>query len=174
MAGDSCSEIFKTAENLVEGGPLRHFCASAYVYNPKTNEFLLIRHRKRGCWIPPGGHVEDNERPDITAIRETLEETGIAVRLIGAPAPLFHGEVAIAQPFGLRIYEDGPCHEHMSFLYAAIPVGGSLAMSEREVEDVGWFLLEKILSESFGAAPAVGDWCRFLSKQLPQLLLAKN
>jgi 8-oxo-dGTP pyrophosphatase MutT (NUDIX family) len=160
--------------NLAEKGSLRHFCASAFVYDIDARNFLLIRHRKRGCWIPPGGHVEENERPDITAVRETQEETGIAVRLVGAPAPLFAEEMAIVQPFGLRIYEELPGHEHMSFLYAAVPVGGYLAMSEREVEDVGWFSLEKILSVSFGAAPAVGDWCRFLSKQLPSLLLAAN
>ncbi|MDR2664569.1 MAG: NUDIX domain-containing protein [Puniceicoccales bacterium] len=171
-----CAKNFEPIrkEDFTDAGPLRHFCASAFIYDIAEEKFLLIRHRKCGYWIPPGGHVEADERPDVTAVREAQEETGIAVRLVGAPAPLFPGETAIVQPFGLRIYEDGPGHEHMSFLYAAVPTGGSLAMSEREVEDVGWFSLDKIFSESFGAAPAVGGWCRFLSKKIPSLLPVEN
>ena len=40
---------------------------------------LLHRHRRLGIWLQPGGHVEPGERPEDAALRETVEETGIAV-----------------------------------------------------------------------------------------------
>lgn len=32
-----------------------------------------------GTWSFPGGHLEENERPEITARREVLEETGLEI-----------------------------------------------------------------------------------------------
>lgn len=35
-------------------------------------------------WCLPGGRVEAGEAPDDTAVRETAEETGLSVRIVGA------------------------------------------------------------------------------------------
>ena len=116
-------------------------------------------------WIPPGGHVEENERPDVAAVREVAEETGIEVQLVAVPpfAPPFPGEVPMVQPLAMRIYGDGPGHEHMSFIYGAVPIGGKLLFSERDAEDVGWFSTKDAVDESFAAPPDVRAWCRYLS-----------
>lgn len=56
----------------------------AYVLASHDGKFLMGRHRQRG-WDIPGGHVEPGERPDISAAREALEETGskiVNLRLI--------------------------------------------------------------------------------------------
>ena len=34
----------------------------------------------KGTWSPPGGHVEFGERVLETAIRETMEETGVTIK----------------------------------------------------------------------------------------------
>ena len=60
----------------------KHFTASAVIIN-KENKVLLVDHKKLGVWIYPGGHVEDNEMPDQTIIREVKEETGLDVQIIG-------------------------------------------------------------------------------------------
>ena len=39
---------------------------------------LLIHHKGLGKWLPPGGHIEENEVPHEAAIREVYEETGIS------------------------------------------------------------------------------------------------
>lgn len=44
---------------------------------------LLVQHHRRGqaYWVVPGGGVRDLESLDVAARRETLEETGLEVRL---------------------------------------------------------------------------------------------
>lgn len=44
---------------------------------------VLLVHHNIGHWGFPKGHVEDNETEVDTAIRETLEETGVSARVVG-------------------------------------------------------------------------------------------
>jgi 8-oxo-dGTP pyrophosphatase MutT (NUDIX family) len=61
---------------------------------------LLLLHRRLGIWVQPGGHLEAAESPWDAARRETEEETGLTVRLVGAePTPrLLHVDVHTAGP----------------------------------------------------------------------------
>lgn len=45
---------------------------------------LLVRRADIGVWTLPGGHREQNETLEETAVRETREETGYTVTLTGA------------------------------------------------------------------------------------------
>jgi ADP-ribose pyrophosphatase YjhB (NUDIX family) len=58
----------------------KHFTASALIVH--ENKILLLNHLKLGVWLYPGGHIEDNETPDQTVIREVKEETGLKVEII--------------------------------------------------------------------------------------------
>ncbi len=53
-----------------------HVTASAVVVGPKGT--LLHRHRRQRRWLQPGGHLEPGETPPEAALREVVEETGIA------------------------------------------------------------------------------------------------
>ncbi|HRI71290.1 MAG TPA: NUDIX hydrolase [Polyangium sp.] len=56
----------------------------AMVIVRKGDKFLLVHERKHGqLWYIPGGRVEPGETIEEGAIRETLEEGGIAVKLEG-------------------------------------------------------------------------------------------
>ncbi len=44
-------------------------------------KILLIKHLNGGHWAFPKGHVEKHETEEQTAIREIMEETGIAVEI---------------------------------------------------------------------------------------------
>lgn len=54
-----------------------HVTASAVVAGQRGT--VLHRHRRLGRWLQPGGHVDAGESPAEAAVRETVEEIGLAV-----------------------------------------------------------------------------------------------
>lgn len=145
----------------------RHFCVTVYVKNPIDSKFLLVHHRKLKKWVPPGGHVDPNEIPDAAAIRETLEETSVAVRLIGRVGP---ANDCLVAPYGIQrnIIKDGE-HEHLDLIYAAAPLdpGKNLELNERESLDIGWFTQDEIQAPNFSTFPTVRQWCAFFAREIP-------
>jgi phosphatase NudJ len=56
----------------------------ALVVVRKGDRFLLVQERKHGQrWYLPAGRAEPGESLADAALRETLEETGVPVRLLG-------------------------------------------------------------------------------------------
>lgn len=53
-----------------------------------TKKLLLVHHKKANLWLPPGGHVEVNEHPTQTVMREMKEELQDKAILLAAN-PLF-------------------------------------------------------------------------------------
>ena len=48
-----------------------------------TGALLLVRRRDTGDWELPGGRVKPGESASETAVRETAEESGVAVEITG-------------------------------------------------------------------------------------------
>lgn len=63
----------------------RQYTASAYTIDFENHSVLLVYNSKLKKWLQPGGHIldEELEMPSDAAIRETKEETGIDIRIIG-------------------------------------------------------------------------------------------
>lgn len=53
-----------------------------------AEHILLVDHRNARLWLPTGGHVEPDEHPRRTVVRELFEELGLAAEAgaIGPPA----------------------------------------------------------------------------------------
>ena len=79
----------------------RQYCASAYTIDFENKKVLLMYNKKLNKWLQPGGHIEGKETPEETAIRETFEETGIKIKIIG---PSFDGEKF--QPVATERYDE--------------------------------------------------------------------
>ena len=103
----------------------RHFTSTAFVLHPKENKILLHWHNKVNTWLPPGGHVEDNETPVDTVKRETLEETGLKIHLFNFNSRMakrkFNGIEEIQSPYtilleGIDDPENGE-HIHIDMIY---------------------------------------------------------
>jgi len=58
-----------------------HFTATGIVFNSEK-KILMIHHNKLQVWLPPGGHIDENELPDDAVLREILEETGVKAKII--------------------------------------------------------------------------------------------
>ncbi len=135
----------------------------------KSGKILLIHHKKLKKWMYPGGHVGANETPQEAVVRETKEETGYRVRVVGA-APLgLRGHAPAKElvlPFAI-LYEDVRYktgrHMHFDMVYFGMAEGrrGSLAegesqmlkwVSESEVDGIDtYYSIKKILKYSFRA-----------------------
>ncbi len=51
---------------------------SIAVYPRLGDRVLLIKHKRLGTWLPPGGELDQDETPLEAAARELREETGLA------------------------------------------------------------------------------------------------
>ena len=77
---------------------------------------LLVRSKKDpAIWIFPKGHIDPGETAEVTALRETQEESGVEADLIaaiGEPLEFQSGhELVSVQYFLLRPTAEGPSPE---------------------------------------------------------------
>jgi 8-oxo-dGTP pyrophosphatase MutT (NUDIX family) len=55
-----------------------HVTTSAVILSPDHSQTLLIDHVTIGRWLQPGGHYEPADHFHLSAMREAVEETGVA------------------------------------------------------------------------------------------------
>ena len=106
----------------------------------ERDRFLLVRGRRTGIWSFPKGHLKPGEMAHDCALRETREETGLALEpwAFYATRKLFAGEYYL-----YRIQERPLCPE-----------------DNGEVDEAGWFSLADMLRMEVNA-----DVRRFMSAQ---------
>ena len=122
--------------------------------------------------MPPGGHVDANETPEETALRECKEETGLDVEIVGS-TPSFSSDTLEAtagtqddlfadcpeegqmlkNPIAMLLENIPACpergedaHQHMDFLFLARPLDEeqTTVLAEEEGHEMRWFTREDI------------------------------
>ncbi len=84
---EKLSKLFYTNSSVISRkNTFGHITASAIVLDPTLSKILLIKHKKLGKFIQPGGHVDETDSSFYeTAKREVAEETGF-IDLMYIPA----------------------------------------------------------------------------------------
>lgn len=119
----------------------RHFCASAFVINPVDRKILLVHHSGFDRWVQPGGHIENDETPEETVVREVYEETGVRVKLLGERFPR---EDDFIRPLGIQKNRGTSGDLHIDITYAAVPLSLDEIEEDEEVDKYGWFSREEL------------------------------
>lgn len=128
-------------------------CHTVNAWTIHDGKTLLVKHKKLGIWLAPGGHVEDNELPHIAAEREFEEESGVQVKAISAlplditgitseylPLPFYCNLHEINKPRGNSF-----CEQHYSWgFFVTVLDASNLNDADDGVDGVGWFTLEEM------------------------------
>ncbi len=137
-----CPQCGAGMKTRPEGGAPRPYCPdcgfvqylnpspAAAVVLRRDERICLVKRRfppKQGQWSLPSGFMEYDESPEQTAVRETLEETGLAVEI----EDLLSVHQAILPP-------DRPV---VLVVYAVRETGGELQAGD-DAEEVGFFDLD--------------------------------
>lgn len=128
-----------------------HSASTAFIVsNEKPQKVLLVKHRKFGAWLPPGGHQEAKENSYETVIREVFEETGIDIKnYILRPKTLKDKTTILPKPEYIILenipkYKNEKPHQHQDFIYVIKVPFQEVIKAEKESEDIGWFTYDQI------------------------------
>jgi len=124
-------------------------------------KILLIHHRQLNKWLPLGGHIELEEDPEMAALREAKEESGLEVELLGERPPTTEpGTRALIAPRFLDIHRINDKHEHIGLIYWARPRDGSVTLAGAEHYAIRWCSSDELDSLSPAMSNAVKWYCR--------------
>ena len=140
--------------------PEGHMCASGILLFP-GNKVLMLEHKALGIWVVPGGHYDITDGSlSATAIRETMEETG----LTGVRLHSWHTSSGIpldidTHPIPQNDKKNEGAHQHFDFRYVLEvtdpqAAAEALQLDLNEVLDFKLFDLDEIDPAS-SIAPAI-------------------
>jgi 8-oxo-dGTP pyrophosphatase MutT (NUDIX family) len=117
-----------------------HVTGSALIVGPRG--IVLLKHRRLGIWVQPGGHIDAGEAPWEAARREAVEETGLPVRHLAGTPELAHVDV----------HPGGRGHTHLDLRYlfdAGADGAADPSPPAEESQEIGWY--------GWAEAPAVAE-----------------
>jgi 8-oxo-dGTP pyrophosphatase MutT (NUDIX family) len=122
---------------------------------------LLAHHRRLERWLPLGGRIELDEDPEAAARRETWEESGLEVELLGERPPTTgDGTRALIAPGFLDIHRITASHEHIGMIYWARPKAGELRLAPEEHHALRWCTAPDLDQLAPPLSPAVKWYAR--------------
>jgi 8-oxo-dGTP pyrophosphatase MutT (NUDIX family) len=121
------AELERLPRPFDEDADAVHVTGSAFVVGRRG--IVLLKHRRLGIWVQPGGHVDPGETPWDAARRETAEETGLAVAFPAGRVELAHVDV----------HPGGRGHTHLDLRYLLDGGDADPAPPPGESQEVHWF-----------------------------------
>ena len=119
-----------------------HVTASGIVVGRRGT--ALHKHKRLGIWMQPGGHIDPGERPEEAALREAIEELGLAVAHPPAGQYLIH----------LDVHDAANAHTHLDLRYLLLGADADPMPPADESPDARWCSWDEALRM---ADPALVD-----------------
>jgi 8-oxo-dGTP pyrophosphatase MutT (NUDIX family) len=94
-----------------------------------SREYLLVEQSQSGLWNFPKGHVENSENEHETALRETLEETGLNVKIIDG----FRETIS---------YDESKDAHKTVVMFIGKPLNMNVCIQKEEISDYSWLSFE--------------------------------
>lgn len=119
---------------------VRHFTATGFIVHQGST--LLHWHAKVKMWLPPGGHIEENEDPVQAVLREIHEETGVQAEVVPTGMRLnLDYQQQVHAPFTIVVEDiDDPIqgyHQHIDMIYFCRLVSNSAPVRD------GWLWVSR-------------------------------
>ncbi|MBA4249879.1 MAG: NUDIX hydrolase [Candidatus Puniceispirillum sp.] len=117
--------------------PRKHLVSYFLPLDQDQKKVLLVDHKNAQLWLPPGGHVEIDEHPKDTAIRECKEELDVDA-VFWSDDPFFLTSTAVEN--------HGKYHTDVSFWYilTANSIEDTYNFDQSEFSSIQWFHLDEI------------------------------
>jgi 8-oxo-dGTP diphosphatase len=115
---------------------IRHLHSSGGVIYRKQDaafEVVLISTKKNSIWTLPKGLIDRGEPPEMTAIREIVEETGLVGKIVG--------ELGEKSYWFYLKNENAKCRKKVTYFLVEY-VSGNVEDHGWEVDDARWFEIE--------------------------------
>ncbi|MFJ3793687.1 NUDIX hydrolase [Kitasatospora sp. NPDC090091] len=109
--------------------------AAVTVVLDDRDRVLLLQRADDGRWALPGGILEPGEQPADGAVRECLEETGVAV------VPELLAAVSVSPEV---TYPNGDVTQYLITVFRCRAVGGEARVNDDESLAVGWYGLDEL------------------------------
>lgn len=152
---------------------LKDFTTSAFVLHPTEPKLLLLKHRKIGKWLQPGGHVELHENPLQALEHELEEETGLLstdwVFIDQPDQPNVrhetNNEMTLPLPFHFNVHNFNETHQHIDICYLVKATTDNLTENPDGADEIRWLSMDeiKVLHKQGGVFSATKDICEWIA-----------
>lgn len=132
------AELQRLARPFDQDADLVHVTGSAIVVGPRG--VLLLKHKRLGIWLQPGGHIEPGESPWDAARREGEEETGLELAF----------EDASSEPslVHVDVHAGGRGHTHLDLRYLLHAGDADPSPPPDESQEIGWFTWDDAIARA--------------------------
>jgi 8-oxo-dGTP pyrophosphatase MutT (NUDIX family) len=122
----------------------RHFTSTVLIVH--KDKVLLHRHKTRGSLLPVGGHVDRDELPQETALREAQEEAGLEIKLYDTDGLRFNDVQVLVRPAHMLLVNINPYHQHIDFIFYASATTDQVQPAAGESPNLHWYGRDELLA----------------------------